>query len=275
MHTFGLSHELFDVRINGAPTGLSKAFSEWTVHDRLGIIVNSPMGALGAALLIQAATSLYYQVRQEDNVAPTYPELYAFHVGGRFGDLSYYDFLPFRKEIFLQSGNPLAVLEAVNDRAITSLVVPLAAASNYKFAWQELNPALDRLRSAFFYDPTGVIKDGDLAVTADAELDHHTEHVVHPERSLELWDPIKTLGTPRAPAGDGRSRIEWLDRVRARLEETSPFDREAAEANYNALRSNGRVTQVFKTASPADAIDAIANASLDGWTKPGFPARGA
>lgn len=209
------------------------------------------------AALIQAATSLYYHVRLGSQHLPTYPEIYLFHVGDRFGDYSYYDFLPFRKEVFLPAAKPCLLLEEINDRAITCLAVPASPPIDPQFDWQELNPALERIRLGFGYSASGLMEDGDLEISLDAALDEHTDHVVDPQLALDGWDPVKTIGTPRQVTGDGVSRRAWLKRVEERMFETSSTDRSRAARNYAALRHEGRVTQRFARLTPVETLAAL------------------
>jgi hypothetical protein len=53
-----------------------------------------------------------------------YPEIYLFHDGGPQGDHNSFDFWPPRKEVFIDGGDPVAMLSEINARAITRLAVP-------------------------------------------------------------------------------------------------------------------------------------------------------
>ena len=78
----------------------------------------------------------------KSSMAAHYAEIYLFHSGGRFGDFTSFDIQP-RRELFL-SAEPAALIEAINDRAITHLVVPEGAAKNSTFPWKEAESARDR-----------------------------------------------------------------------------------------------------------------------------------
>lgn len=259
MHTQNLDPSLLDIRLHGKSARLAELFPRWGASDRLGVIVASPMGAVGAAALIAAAIGRFYEARQERGArAWVYPEIYAFHVGGLFGDLSYFDFLPSRKEVFLPSDEPLAILEALNDRAITHLAVPDAAPATHEFIWQELNVALERIADAFVYGSTGRVGDADVAIGLDPALDELVLGVLRPAQLLIDWDPVATLGTPRAPQGDGRWRRDWLAGVRRRMVETTEDQRAAAERAFEACRHEGRVEQHFRRIDPREALSRIA-----------------
>ncbi|MFI8510097.1 hypothetical protein ACIGHB_03105 [Streptomyces sp. NPDC085460] len=53
----------FQYLIGGENTDLTGLFPRWTPNDRFGILIDRPLGALGASLLIQAAIAAFYDVR--------------------------------------------------------------------------------------------------------------------------------------------------------------------------------------------------------------------
>lgn len=85
MHTATqLDSSHFEVRLSDQPATVAELFPAWALHDRFGILVHEPFGALGANLLIQAAITSFYDAAPERRCgSPSYPEIYAFHVGGR------------------------------------------------------------------------------------------------------------------------------------------------------------------------------------------------
>jgi hypothetical protein len=103
MHTAcHLDARLFAISRNGRPATREDLLSGWHSLDRLAVVVNAPFGAVGASHLIQLAITAFYDAlpgRQSSHpggVGPRalYPEIYLFHVGGRHGDHSAYDFRP-------------------------------------------------------------------------------------------------------------------------------------------------------------------------------------
>jgi len=93
--------------------------------DRFGLVVTSPLGGIGASLLLESAIAMLYKVRPpRRSSGPAYPEVYLFHVGGPHGDFSAFDLWPPRKEVLIPSGQPLRVLEAINAHGITRLALP-------------------------------------------------------------------------------------------------------------------------------------------------------
>ena len=63
MHTaFLLKSSMFEIEMNGRASDREELL-DWQAGDRLGIVLNSPLGALGASMLIQLVTAAYYDVR--------------------------------------------------------------------------------------------------------------------------------------------------------------------------------------------------------------------
>jgi len=157
-----LSQSQLQIEVAGTERSIDYLLPDYEKLDRFGIVINRPLGSLGASLLIQAAIVQFYRVAPERaKQFPQYPEIYVFHVGGRYGDHSNFDFWPPRKEIFLPSADPVTVLEAVNDRGITRLALPdgpegdLSVFQNGPSTWAEQSSARGRLASCFAYDPSG------------------------------------------------------------------------------------------------------------------------
>lgn len=259
MHTLNLDPDLLDIRIGGEPARLEDLFPRWSTSDRLGVIISSPMGAVGAAALIASVIARFYQLRRETGAAAwVYPEIYAFHAGGPYGDFSYFDFLPARKEVVLRETTPLALLGALNDRAITHLVIPDAAPVPEGFVWQELNIALERIVAGFVYGCQGTVEGADVAISLDPALDDLALGVMRPAQLLVDWDPVATLGTARAPQGDSRARLDWLASVRHRIAETTEAQRAEADQAYEACRRDKRVEQRFRRIAADEALTRMA-----------------
>ena len=180
MHTAEqLDRSMFSVRIVGQKADRSDVFPDWMATDRLGVVVWQPFGAVGASHLIQLAITCFYDLRPERR-GPNgvYPEIYLFHVGGRHGDHSPYDFWPARKEVFVDA-DPRDVLDQINDKGITRLAVPDGSAVPATHRPKERETALDRIISAFAYSPTGQTPGGESRHrrAGKADGDERPKHV--------------------------------------------------------------------------------------------------
>lgn len=172
-----LKNENLHITIDHTDATLDDVFPASHKYDRYGFIVTEPYGGLGASLLIQAAIVQFYDILpQRRDAEPMYPEIYMFHVGGRYGDHSSFDFWPPRKEVFLESGDPAAVMTALVDRGITRLVLPEGKEGrpdllqNGPSTWADHSAAKNLLSSCFVYHSTGTTNGADIFM----ESDHHT-----------------------------------------------------------------------------------------------------
>jgi len=187
-----LSHNQLHIEVAGTERSIDDLLPDYERLDRFGIVINRPLGSLGASLLIQAAIVQFYRVAPERTTqVPQYPEIYVFHVGGRYGDHSNFDFWPPRKEIFLPDADPIAVLEAVNDRGITRLALPdgprgdLSVFEHGPSTWAEQNSARGRLASCFAYDPSGQTPGGNIVL--------RSSHRTFEDNVSDTLDPIGAI----------------------------------------------------------------------------------
>ena len=107
-----------------------------------------------------------------------YPEIYLFHVGGRHGDHSPYDFWPARKEVFVDA-DPREVLDQINDKGITRLAVP---------------------------DGSAVPADASAQGARDGSGPHHQRVCLLADRSDPRWGSRHR----RAGDADGDQRTEYV-----------------------------------------------------------------
>lgn len=182
----------FRIEIDGVPGNLASLFPDWQPHDRFGVVVHEPYGAVGASYLIQASIVAFYDVRPqrragrgpdvvEPNDVAIYPEIYVFHVGGRHGDHSMFDFWPARKEVFVEA-DPREVLDAINDRAITRLAVPDGPSMPVEHEYKEPAAARDRIESVFVYSATGRVELPSITISGvGPEVEDNPRDVLDPD----------------------------------------------------------------------------------------------
>ena len=104
-------------------------FPGFDERDRLGVIVRSPCGAVGASALILATITAFYDIqRQRSKDFFIYPDYFLFHVGGPLGDHKMLDIFPSHKEVVVDD-SPEDILRAINDRAVIFWAIVLATVS--------------------------------------------------------------------------------------------------------------------------------------------------
>lgn len=272
MHTRALlPPSAFDITIDNAPATLDDLFPDWSLLDRFGMIVTEPFASLGASLLIQAAISRFYATPRGD----AFPEIYLFHVGGRHGDHSNFDFWPPRKEVFLDNTDAATVLAAVNDRAITRLAVPhgapgdTAALATGPSSWAEQADAHSRLRSCFAYSANGVTPSGTVTLHSS---DRNTDE--NPHDSLDLQGAVdrflglseeEFLAKVKDAQGDfatPQDAYNWTDCAKARTAEvSSELTRGLLAERALEWQNRGGITQVVRRIETDECLSLIVSST--------------
>lgn len=83
MHVMALlKADMFDIAIERQKASARELFPDWNAHDRFGLVIDEPIGGLGATQLLQVAMAAYYDIKPSRRTSlRVYPEIYAFHVG--------------------------------------------------------------------------------------------------------------------------------------------------------------------------------------------------
>lgn len=243
---------------------------DWDRADRFGLVVDEPLGGLGASLLMQLAIAEFYRIRRLNNAEPiVYPEVYVFHVGGPHGDFSLFDVWPPRKEVLVPTGQPISLLEALNTTAITRLALPEGTTGAMKdietgiTTWADKSSFCDRTRSVFVYDPSGLTHRPDVSLaSSDSRVQENVMGTLFPvDVATDLLDEIAQGGSVNLPGLSVTADIvKWGQRVRLRGQEVSPETRDIAAAAYQQrLQNDGRrVFETYRRISTEDALVRIA-----------------
>ena len=257
----------FEVVVDGDVVPVEGLFPGWGDHDRLGLLVDEPYGGLGASLLLAYAVLNFYETkpaRRHDS--PAYPENFVFHMGGPFGEHGIFDVWPPRKEVMLtRGGDPLDVLAAVNDRAVTRLVVPAGPRGDLSVledsgysTWVDRYSALDRVVSCFEYDTAGTVPDADVEIRAKGDV---TEFATWALETPEAIDEVFAGFTaPEVLAKLGPSTLvdaeRAADRARERAHDVPQPIRAQIAADIQS-GANAQSVQTFRRISVDDALRRI------------------
>ena len=131
MHSsYALSSDDFAVERDGEAGALSDLWpGGYQPGDRLGVLLNQPMDPSGCSNLICGTNTLFYDHLRETRGSGNffrYADTYLFGVGCEPGDFNQLDVWPMHKFVGVMQPTAEAVLETINDRRITLLVVPEA-----------------------------------------------------------------------------------------------------------------------------------------------------
>jgi hypothetical protein len=216
-----LRSSAFEIEVAGRVVGVTDLFEGFGEQDRLGVIIGRAGGGLGASALITAAITAFYDIQRAGG--PDffiYPDYYLFHLGKPFGNHSRLDIWPEHKEVVVPA-QAQEVLRAVNDRAITRLVVEDGEPHDAELGAEELASARTRVRSCLAYSPMGRVTDADVRVTANAVVEGYVNttldrgNVIPPEQRSLIRQAREGLVEDGVPIETYR-RIE-LNEALARL----------------------------------------------------------
>ena len=253
MHTATqLDRAMFDIRIHGARSDFLALLPGWTAEDRLGVVVTEPLGGIGASLLIQLAITAFYDARADRRgERGQYPDFYLFHVGGRFGDHSAYDFWPEGKEVFL-GAQAEDVLGAIHAKGITRLAVPEGPSRTADQRWKEPQSAPDGIASAFVYSASGNVVGGDVRISGtDPRTEENTRFALEPQRLVEA---LRAAGGGDPAAMDPR----YYGRLLERMDEVDDEDRARAASAHSLLLCGGLPSESYRRISVAEALERLA-----------------
>jgi hypothetical protein len=263
MHTARqLDVSMIAVEIDGQVAGRDALLPGWHPYDRLGVVVHDPFGAVGASLLVQLAITAFYDERlSRRNSASQYPEIYLFHVGGRYGNHGYFDYWPPRKEVFVED-EAAAVLAAVNERAITRLAVPEGEPMAPRYDRWEQSAAEDRILSAFAYSAGGRVQCPDVTLTGkDPRTEENPTLTLHPDRAVARILPPAASATRSDPEDQAvLDQKRFTELLTSRIHEVDPDDLQKAVAHRERITEDGVVTETYQRIPVALALGRLAKA---------------
>jgi hypothetical protein len=196
---------MFEIRIGGREASIEELFPRFGEHDRLGLVMRRPCGAVGASALIAATITAFYDVqRSRGPDFFIYPDYYLFHVGGPLGDHARLDIWPRRKEVVVDD-DPERILEALDDRAISRLVVEDGPAADRELDAEALASARSRIVSCLAYAASGRVQAGDVRIASNQVTEGYVDAILDPEARMERL---------RAEGPDGAARADAIS-VRA------------------------------------------------------------
>jgi hypothetical protein len=252
----------FEITVGDREVRLVDLLDGFGEHDRLGVVVRRPCGAVGASALITATITAFYDLqRAQDPDFFVYPDYFLFHVGRPLGDHARLDIWPSRKEVVVPE-DPQRLLEAVNDRAITRLVVEDGEPGQPAFSPEALASARSRIATSLVYSATGRVRDADVRMRSNPVTEGYVDGVLDPEARLaEL----------REKNGDGdRARA---DAIEARLGEVAPEERARIKRARNELVEDDVPVETYRRIGLDEALGLLAPKPADATRRPVAAAR--
>jgi hypothetical protein len=256
---------MFKISVAGVPHSSEDFLPDWSIRDRLGIVVREPWGSLGASLLMQLGALLHYQARpSRRSTAAQYPQIYVFHIDTMHGDHSSFDVWPPRREILVED-DPAALLAAVNDRAITRLALPDRSPHSTNFlqsaltGWSDESFLRENLASAWLYNSDGNVESYDIRVESSAvELERMSVWALEPEATYAHYSPFSEAQLVKEMQIGPSTEYDlqhWLKSLKSRINET-PLDVRAAISERRAS-TNGTRVQTYRRLSTDEALQRL------------------
>lgn len=241
-----LRSSFFRIAVAGSEVPLTELFEGFGEGDRLGVILHSPCGAVGASALITATVTAFYDIqRARGPDFFIYPDYFLFHVGGPLGDHSMLDVWPGHKEVVVEN-EAERILEAVNDRAITRLVVEEGEPSDAGFERETLASARDRIVTCLAYSPSARVLDADVRIASNPVTESYVEAVLDPEGHRD------ELRAGDEPTG------AYAKAIAARAGEVEPDVRRRIREARAALLEDGAPVETYRRIGLDDALGQLA-----------------
>ncbi|ADB62844.1 hypothetical protein Htur_3996 (plasmid) [Haloterrigena turkmenica DSM 5511] len=166
MHTTKeLDSTSFEYRVDGDVVPRETVMPHVTSDDRVGVVMGTGVEGLGAGNFVLSCVTAFYdylrETREEDFFE--YPDYYTFQTTGNPADYRMLDIYPDHKNV---SVNRTAehLLRAINDRAITTLLVPNETTNSFDLDDITLQSAHRRIDHCYVYAPDGCPSNADFSI---------------------------------------------------------------------------------------------------------------
>lgn len=195
MHSSDLRGSDFDIALGGQTLDHAQLFSEITVGHRLGLVCPSALDGLGAAsLLLASVTAFYDGYRAMGGDFFAYPDFFAFQLAPPAARYGRFDIWPDNKNV---SVKPTDLTNAITDRGVQTLILPQAWSGPGDLQPEQQASLQRNLVGGWAYGPAGCVEDADLVIRCM-------------KTPLEEWAQIVTATVSAQPptwyqeAGDDR-----------------------------------------------------------------------
>jgi hypothetical protein len=255
-----LRSSLFEITVGGRAVRLVELFDGFDEHDRLGVVIRRPCGGVGASAVITATITAFYDLhRARGPDFFVYPDYFLFHVGRPHGDHARLDIWPSRKEVVVPE-EPEQVLAAINDRAITRLVVEDGEPGEPAIEPEALASARARITTCLAYSAYGRVQDADVRIRSNPVSEGYVDGVLNPEARLAAL-----RGTD---GGDGAA-----DAIAARLGEVAPEERARIKRARKALVEEQVPVETYRRIGLDEALGLLAPKPAQATRRPAAATR--
>ena len=174
MHSSVLRNSDFELTVQGNTISHPAWFESFAINDRLGLVIDRPMDGLGAAALLLAHVTAFYDCcRATSDNFFSYPDFFSFQKHIPLSSYGMFDIWPDHKNVHLPASRWDA-LATIAGRGINILIVPLQAGGTPLQPETSSDRAtLDSLhrniRASYAYSPSGEMAQPDLVIRCSNE----------------------------------------------------------------------------------------------------------
>ncbi|MEM7799965.1 MAG: hypothetical protein AAF633_12305 [Chloroflexota bacterium] len=198
MHSSTLRGVDFEIFLNQQPISHADFFVDFSPLIRVGLFAPNGIDGVGATALTMAFVTAFYNCyRAEGEDFFAYPAYYTFQHVRPLASYTMLDIWPKHKDVWVQK-NPVALLNAVNDRAINILILPEGEPGSPNFERAQLETAKRTIRSCYLYSAEGKVNEPTLEVTLNS-------------RSVVKWTELIFNDHEKKPVPSlADQKSEWL-----------------------------------------------------------------
>ena len=235
----------FAIEAAGRRARLEELLEGFAEQDRLGLVMSRPCGAVGASALITATITAFYDIqRARGPDFFIYPDYFLFHVGRPLGDHGQLDVWPSRKEVVVGE-QPQQILEAIDDRGITRLLVEDGAPREPALEPETLASARARIATCLAYSASGRVEHADVRIASNPVSEGYVRQVLDPEARIAKL---------RAQSGNGKP----AEAIAARAGEVEPDVRREIRLARRDLLEDGVPVETYRRIDLDEALSLLA-----------------
>lgn len=166
MHTTKeLDRTSFEYRVDGDRVSQETVMPHVTWDDRVGVVMETGIEGLGAGTFVLSCVTAFYDYLSETREGDffEYPDYYTFQTTSEPADYRMLDVYPNHKNVAVES-TAEQLLRAINDRAITTLLVPDVSPTSPDVDGITLQSAHRRIDHCYVYAPNGRPSDAEFSI---------------------------------------------------------------------------------------------------------------
>ena len=170
MHSSDLRGTDFRMALNGRQTPHAEVFQGFSIPRRVGVVCPEPLDGLGAATLLLAAVTAFYDgYRDMGSEFFAYPDFFTLQLQPPVASYSMFDIWPDHKNVSIADLPAGSLVDAITDRGIDTLLLPDDWSGGGKLEPVQQAALQRTLRFGYAYSPSGDVEGADLSIACERE----------------------------------------------------------------------------------------------------------